>query len=144
MSSDSSDVDAALLAVLRSDATLAALLPGGMFFDDAPPNSRAFGVLSVLSASDVQRFEGRSHEETLYLAKAVVLSTEPDASATCKAAAARIDVLLDKTRIAATGYAPMACLREERVRYTETDDVDPTIRYLHRGGQYRVVMSIDP
>jgi len=88
---------------------------------------------------DVPQFSGRSYEDALILVKAVALST---AGANIKSAAARIDTLLEGQTLTVSGYSPMLMRRESRVRMTEVDDVDPSIRWFHRGGQYRVVMSL--
>jgi hypothetical protein len=136
---DSSDIDAALLAVLNGDPSLTALLPDGTFMDEAPPGAKRFVIVSLLDERDVPRFGGRAYEDTLYLIKAVGLSTMyPN----MKAAAFRLDELLENQVLTVTGYTPMALHREERVRLTEVDDVDPTIRWYHRGGRYRVLQAI--
>ena len=67
-----------------------------------------------------------------------------------KAAAARIDTLLEDQTIMAPGsptvqvhgYTWMTCYRESRVRLTEVDDVDPSIRWFRRGGNYRIQFSV--
>lgn len=141
---DSSAIDHALLTLLSDDAQLAAFMPGGVWFDTAPPASKAFVLCSLADEVDVRKFEGRSHEAALYLVKAVILSTQPNAGNTARQAAARIDDLLDGAEFTASGYSYMACVREERLRFIETDDIDPTIRWLHRGGHYRVTMSLNP
>jgi len=139
---DSQDIDTALLTKLSGDATLLALLPNGVWFDEAPPGSKRFVVVSLVDENDEQRFGARAAEDARYLVKAVMLTTaSPTANADIKAAAARIDVLLDNQTLTATGYASMLVERESRIRLTEVDDVDPTVRWYHRGGQYRVVMS---
>lgn len=139
---DSSDIDQALLAKLGADATLLALMPNNVHWDMAPQNSTRYVLVSLLDEADVQKFGGRSHEDALYLVKAVgryiVNTTPPDV----KAAAARIDVLLDGQTLTVSGYTTMVMVRETRIRYTEVDEVDPTVRWLHRGGQYRVAMSL--
>jgi hypothetical protein len=136
---DSSDIDAALLARLNGDTSLTALLPDGTFMDEAPPGAKRFVIVSLLDERDEPRFGGRAYEDTLYLIKAVGLSTlYPN----MKAAAFRIDELLEDQVLTVTGYTPMALHREERVRLTEVDDVDPTIRWYHRGGRYRVRQAI--
>jgi hypothetical protein len=136
---DSSDIDAALLAVLNGDASLNALLPDGTFMDEAPPGAKRFVIISLLDARDEARFGGRAYEDALYLIKAVGLST---VNPNMKAAAFRIEQLLEDQLLTVTGYTPMALHREERVRLTEVDDIDPTIRWYHRGGRYRVLQSI--
>jgi hypothetical protein len=147
---DSGEIDTAVLNHLASDATLMAFVPDGIWFDEGPANGKRFVILSVFDTIDDRRFEGRSHETVIYMIKAVILTTTPNATATARQAAARIDALLDPqppdppATIVAPGYSIMASYREPaipRVRHTEVDDVDPTIRFLHRGGHYRVVMS---
>lgn len=136
---DSSDIDQALIARLNGDATLLALMPDNVYWDEAPPKSTRFVIVSLITEADVPKFGGRSHEDALYLVKAVALST---VNANMKAAAARIDALLDGQTLTVTGYSPMLLQREERIRITEVDAVDPDIRWQHRGGHYRVMQSL--
>jgi hypothetical protein len=58
-----------------------------------------------------------------------------------KAAAARIDALLEQGTLTVSGYSLMALFRESRIRLTEVDAADPSIRWLRRGGNYRLVVS---
>lgn len=141
--SDSSAIDVALVAALSADAALVALLPHGVWIDTAPPNSTRYALVSLVYSRDALSFGGRAFEDAIYLVKAVVLYAANDltAGSVAKDAAARIDAVLDGVPLVAAGYTPMACYREGRIRLTEPDDLDPTIRYLHRGGHYRVVMS---
>lgn len=136
---DSSDIDAALVAKLRADVTLAALVPDGVYFDQAPPKSQRFVIVSLATEEDAQ-MQGSpiAFEDGLYLVKAVMLTK---AGGNIKAAAARIHEVLQNTTLTATGYTPMAMFRESRIRYTEVDEEDNSLRWLHRGGHYRVVMS---
>lgn len=137
---DSSAVDAALLAVLVNDATLSAILTDGWFFDVAKQNATRFGIVSLLEHHDEAVYvAGRAVEDSLYLVKAVVLASS---GADVLAAAARIDTLLEGITLTAAGYNGMACFREQRVRYTEPDAVDLSIRWQHRGAHYRVQMSL--
>lgn len=135
---DSSDLDNALIAKLGADVTLLGYCPNGVFWDEAPPGSTRFVIVSMVDQHDEPQFSGRAFEDALYLVKAVMLST---ASGDVKAAAARIDALLDQQSLTATGYGVSLMRREARVRITEVDDVDNSIRWFHRGGQYRVVAS---
>ena len=137
---DSSDIDAALVAKLAGDATLAALMQSGafVFMDEAPAGGTKFVIVSLVMEEDAQQFGGRSYEDALYEVEARMLST---AGGNIKAAAARIDVLLDHSTLTVSGYALMALHREARTRSTEVDEVDASIRWYRRGGQYRVVMS---
>jgi hypothetical protein len=139
MPPDSSAIDAALIARLSADAPLTALCPDGIFWDMAPPGMQRFVLISLTAADDAPVFEGRAWEDTLYLVKAVMLSTV--ANTKPKEAAARIDQVLEGATLAATGFDTMIVRREQRFRTTEVDPRDPTIRWFHRGGWYRAVMS---
>lgn len=136
---DSSDIDNALVAKLGADATLLALMPNGVYVDEAPANSTRFVIVSLVDEHDEPQFGSRSFEDALYLVKAVALSTT---AGNVKAAAARIDALLEGATLTVTGYTTMVVQRESRVRYTEVDDDDQAIRWQHRGGRYQVQMSL--
>jgi hypothetical protein len=137
---DSSDIEAALVLKLAADATLVALLQTApaVFIDIAYPNSTKFVIVSLVEEHDVQKFGGRAFEDALYLVEARMLST---AGGNIKAAAARIDALLDGGSLTVAGYSLMVMQREERVRDTEQDDLDPAILWHRRGGRYRISMS---
>jgi hypothetical protein len=144
---DSSDIDAALIAKLGSDATLLALCPNGVYMDEAPPGMTKFVIVSLVEEVDEPVFGKRAYEDALFLVEARMLST---AGGNIKAAAARIDVLLEDQPLLApgspassvAGYTWMTMCRESRVRLTEVDEVDPAIRWYRRGGNYRVQMSV--
>jgi len=142
---DSSNIDAALVAMLGSDSTLLGYMPNGVFFDEAPPGAQRFVIVSLIDEVDEAVFGGRAIEDHLYLVKAVGLSTT---AANLKEAAARIDALLEDqpiglgSPVSVEGYEWMTCHRERRVRYTEVDEGDPSLRWRHRGGEYRVQMSL--
>lgn len=135
---DSSLIDNALIALLGADITLLALVPNGIYYDEAPPNSTRFVIVSVVDQHDEPMFNGRAFEDTLYLVKAVMRS---DANGDIKAAAARIDVLLEQQPLTVSGYNVSCMRRESRVRMTEVDEIDQSIRWFHRGGRYQVVAS---
>jgi hypothetical protein len=137
--SDSSDVDNALIAKLGGDATLLALVPNGVYYAEAPSGSTRFVIVSLVDEADVPQFGGRSQEDALYLVKAVMLST---AGGDIKSAAARIDALLEQGTLTVSGYNLMTMHREARVRLTEVDDQDAAIRWQHRGGMYRLMVSL--
>jgi len=138
---DSSDVDAALVSRLAGDAALAALMQSGafVFIDEAPTGSSRFVIVSLVDEFDVAQFGGRSHEDNLFLVEARMLST---AGGAIKTAAARIDALLEQATFSIPGFSLMTCHRERRVRSTEVDDLDSSIRWFRRGGNYRVVCSL--
>jgi hypothetical protein len=142
VTSDSSDLDAALIELLQTDTTLAALLVDGIYFDVAPPNATQFGIISVLDEVDVDDLQDRAYEDVLYLVKAVELSTVPTPN--IKPAAARIDALLNNAVFVATGFGEVTVGREQRLRTTEVDDVDKSIRWKHRGGRYRAMATLTP
>ena len=137
---DSSDIDNALVARLGSDATLLALVPNGIFVDEAPPGSTRFVIVSLIDELDEATFDGRAIEDALYAVEARMLSTV--AGANIKAAAARIDALLEGQPLTVAGYTWMTLHRESRIRQTEVDEADTSIRWYRRGGNYRVQMSL--
>lgn len=140
---DSQDVDTAVLTKLSSDATLLALMPNGVYFDEAPPNSTRFVIVSLVDEADRAIFGGRKFEDARYMVKAVArTNAAPTVAADIKSAAARIDALLEDTTLTVSGYTTFEVSREQRIRATEVDDIDPTLRWYHRGGQYRVQMTV--
>ena len=103
--------------------------------DVATGGAKRFVLVSLVIASDLGQFGGRAIEDVLYLVKAVVFN---GVNGDVPAAAARLDALLEDGRFPIAGYELMSCVRAERVRGTEVDDADPSIRWYHRGGRYRV------
>jgi hypothetical protein len=139
MPPDSSAIDAALVSLLAADAELTALCPDGIYWDVAPEGTQRLVLVSLTAADDEPVFEGRAWEDTLYLVKAVMLSTI--ANQNVKAAAARIDAVLEGATLTATGYTTMIVRRERRFRTSEPNPQNPAIQWFHRGGWYRAVMS---
>jgi hypothetical protein len=144
---DSSDVDAALVAQLQADTALKALMPDGVFMDEAGVSmapaggtAKRFVIVSLVDAHDTPMFEGRASENAVYLVKAVELKPATG-SGNIKAAAARIDALLELGTLTIAGYGFQVMRRVGRIRMTEVDDVDPSIRWQHRGGRYQVVAA---
>jgi hypothetical protein len=135
---DSSDIDNALVTKLAADATLLALCPNGVYVDEAPPGSTRFVIVSLVDENDEGIFGARAVEDALYQVEAQMLTT---AGGNIKAAAARIDALLEQGTLTVAGYSVMALFRESRIRLTEVDAVDNSIRWLRRGGNYRLVVS---
>ena len=138
MPSDSSDIDQALIAKLSSDATLLGLMPNGVYWDEAPPGSTRFVIVSLVSEDDEPMHQGTAFEDAIYQVEARALSTS---GGNVKAAAARIHELLHFGALTVPGYSLMTMRRQSRIRLTEVDDVDPSIRWYRRGGNYQVVMS---
>lgn len=133
---DSIEIDRGLLAHLSGDATLKSLLPDGVFWSVSAPGARQFALVSLVITLDVGSFDGRAVEDLVYMVKAVVLVGTAGSNAA--AAAARIDELLEDGRWPIVGYDLMSSARIERFRETEVDDADPSIRWYHWGGRYRV------
>jgi hypothetical protein len=147
---DSSDIDNALVAVLGSDAALLALCPNGVYMNEAPPGSTRFVVITVIDALDVGQFgtaatttprrATRAIEDVLYMVEARMLNMP--AGGDIKGAARRIDELIEDVPLVVPGYGWMASFRENRERDIEVDSVDVTVRWLRRGGRYRVQMAV--
>jgi len=136
---DVAAVDAALIGVLASDATLAALLPDGVYVDVAPSNKTRFVIVQQQTHEDVEGFVSALYETCQYRVTARVLEST---GVNVNAAAARIHALLHDQVIAAiTGYVHMTTLRIERVKFTEVDAIDNDIRWQIAGGDYEVFVS---
>ena len=136
---DTSDIASALIAKLGSDAELLSLCPNGVYWDEAPPGSTRFVIVAFINAIDRGVFGKRAIEEGIYLVEARMLSTVQGAN--IKRAAARIDELLEDQPLTVAGYTWSTMHRVEPVRLTEVDEVDPSIRWNRRGGQYFIEMS---
>lgn len=152
---DSGLIDNALVAKLGADATLLSYAQNGAYWEnDGPPGMTLFVEVSLVDSNDWLMFEARAAEEVIYQVKAVFRSnagaTELAVRTAIRQAAARIDELLDPQPPAASatltvsGYTLAIIERAEdfpRIHFTEIDEVDPRIKWFHRGAQYRVVMS---
>jgi hypothetical protein len=138
VTTDSSDIDNAIIALLGADPTLLQLCPNGVYYDEAPPMMTRFVIVSLVQELDVDVFGQRAYEDGLYAISARMLE---GVGGDIKAAAKRIDELLADQPLTVAGFAWMATYRESRIRITEVDDVDPSIRWQHRGGNYRVQMT---
>jgi hypothetical protein len=139
---DSGEIDNALVNVLSADAELLALVPDGVYFDEAPQGMDAFALISLVEGIVLTQMgaatERRAAESCEYIVKAVMLS---GSSANARKAAARIDELLEDQPLAITGFTCLSVNRTARIRDTEVDSVDATIRWQHRGGHYRIVAA---
>ena len=141
---DSSDIDAALIAKLQGDATLAALAaaapPAAFVFwdDEAPAGVTKFISVSLVDEEDGTIFEGTAHEDTLYLVKWVELSNTVK---NAKAAAARIQALLHLGTLTIAGYSLMVMRRRSRIRMAEPFGTDSALDWYHRGGRYQVMVA---
>lgn len=141
MPPDSSAIANALIARLGADATLLALMPNGVYEDMAPPGSTRFVIVSQIIATDESILgKGRTFESALYLVEARALVNNGSVAGDVRAAAARIDVLLEDGQLTVPGFIHRSMAREEFIRGTEVDEVDPSIVWKRRGGRYRVDM----
>jgi hypothetical protein len=138
---DAAAVDEALIAALRADTgvgSLAALMTGGVYMDVAPVGKDKFVLVSLVTHEDRYLLGGTAFERSLYLIKAVEKGT---AGTNATAAASRIHTLMQGISLVVPGYQYMLTQREERVRYTEVDEIDPATKWQHRGGRYAVLVS---
>jgi hypothetical protein len=140
MTSDSSDIDNAVVALLGADAALLAVCLNGVYMNEAPPGATRFVIVSVVDAHEEAVFGGRAFEDVLYLVEARML--EPVPTGDIKTAAARLDVLLEDQPLTVAGFGWMASYRESRERGVEPDEHDPALRWARRGGYYRVQMAL--
>jgi len=136
--SDPSDVDAAILAVLRGDSELATLMPDGVYFDVPPPGRTKYVVITMEFHEDTYTFDATAFERTVYLVKAVARHTSDGGT---KRASARIHELLHHQPLTITGYGHMLTSRTGRARDTEPDEVDNDAMWQHRGGRYEVLVT---
>jgi Protein of unknown function (DUF3168) len=139
---DSGEIDNALVEVLSADAALMALVPDGVYFDEAPQGMQAFVIVSMVEGLSRAQMgtatERRAAEDAEYIVKAVLLS---GSSADAREAAARIDDLLEDQTIPIDGFTCLSIVRTGRIRDTEVDSVDASIRWQHRGGHYRILAA---
>jgi hypothetical protein len=136
---DTSAIDAAILALLLNDATLAGLMPDGVYWDVGEEAATQFVVVSQLTHDNVDAMASAIDpaplfERPTYLVKAV---EENASGANVKAAAARIHELMQGARLTIAGYVCMTCRRLERIRYVEINQ-QTAARWNHRGGHYQV------
>jgi hypothetical protein len=133
------DVDRAVLAKLEGDAALTALLPGGVYWDQAPEGTTAFVIVSLSTSRGLPELnDAETFREFVYLVKAVARG----AAATPTADAdARIEALLDHGTLdlTAAGGDLMVMRWVDRVRYTETTGAAET--WQHRGARYQVTVT---
>lgn len=139
---DSSLVEDALVTLLLNDSKLKSLMPDGVFWDQARDPAKRFVIVSMVDEDDEAVFDEnrpRAIEDYLFLVKAVALVST---GANIKAAAHRIDKLLEDEDLQIEGYSLMTMHRETRVKYTEVDEVEQSIRWQHRGGRYRIQVAL--
>jgi len=127
-----------VIAALKADTGaggLLTLMTDGVYMDRAPSGLTKFVLVSLVMHEDEPQFNGRMYEKALYLVKAV----DRNLSGTrAKAAALRIDAVLEDVPLTITGFDHMLTTREERIRYVETDEDNADSVWQHRGGRYAV------
>ena len=128
-------IDAGLKARLAGDATLTALVPDGVWMTLAPMHARRFVLLECLDTVPVPVFAGVGFENCVYRVTAVM---QEASSEDADAAAARIELLLNDVPFDAAGYAWMTSYQEKRVPPTLESDPDTAVRWIRRGGEYRI------
>jgi hypothetical protein len=145
---DSSAIDQALMDKVLADTGVGGVMtfcPDGVFWDEAGPSlvdgqqAKRFVLVSLVDAVDEPMFGATAFEDGLFAVKAVILSTI--AGGNPKAAAARLQALLHFGTLTIPGYGLMVMRRRARIRITEVDDQDSSIRWWHRGGHYQVMAA---
>jgi hypothetical protein len=138
---DSSDIDNALVALLGSDATLLANMVNGVYMDEGPPGATRYVIVTLEESNDVYEMGRRAYEDHLYAVVPLALS---GSGGDVKAAAARIEVLLQDQPLTVTGYTWMTTFREGRPAGPRSvrDAGDPSLLWQRRGARYRVQMSL--
>jgi len=136
---DSGAIDRGLLARLRGDAALTAILTDGIWMHEATQGKTAFGIVALVDAIDRPqqgpKGQRRALEEATYAVKAVIQGTGRTVPGQ---AAARIDALLEDEPFPIEGYTCLSIERVGRIDDTEVDQVDNALRWQHRGGRYRL------
>jgi hypothetical protein len=133
---DTSDLDAALMAKLAADPVLASTLPGGVGWELATvAGATKFLIVSQVEHEDAYVLGPNvARERIVYLVKAV---TKGSSGTEVRAAAKRIQQLLQDQPLPTDGYAVIVVQRIQRIRYTEVDETTDE-RWQHRGGHYEI------
>lgn len=139
---DGSNLDAAVVELLTSDPELIALLPDGVFIDDAPPGAQRFAIVSLTAPTvDSHTLDGGGFEVVSYLVTANGVSSAIGGPQ-IKAAADRIDAVLHDAAPVVEGFPAVSIARTGRVRPPlELDPDDRSIRWYRRGGTYELFAS---
>lgn len=133
----STAIDAAVVAALQADATLAGLATGGVWPDLAPEQNEGPYVLVVLDAhEDVHELGQTAFERATYLVLAVHRSTD---AASANAVYNQAHAVLTGSPLTVTGYTVMDVKRVNRERSAERDGIS-IWRFV--GGRY--VVEADP
>src|SRR5262245_13716561 len=128
------------MTLLQNDAQLHALLPDGVYDDEAATqDAKRYVLVTIFDHQDIAVFNARAYESALYFVEAV---TRSGILTNMRAAALRIDELLEDGTLDVPGF--MGMWRERRERRVERDPVDKSIRWFRRGGFYRVQVNANP
>lgn len=144
----SAALDTGVVNALKNDATLQALVPGGVYRDVAPESvvnsalldaSQVYGLVVLQSALSTYAFNTLAFETCYYLVKFISPSTSPLGA---QAAIDRAEVVLAGVYGSAVGgFAITASRRAERISYT---DPDGPIYWQHRGVSWMLLASPTP
>lgn len=138
---NSGNIDKAIIGVLQADSTLASLMPDGVFWSEAAPGLTRFVLVGIFDSWSEGIFGQQGYEDVLYYVKANGLSRTTTLANT-KAAAQRIAELLDGVVLTAPDYAAISSAQEKREPWESVPDpVDPSLKWHHYGGLYRVMAS---
>lgn len=133
------------MARLQGDATLAGLMPGGVWLGRAAQNLTRYVLVTYAQGFDdlVVTFgppgTRRAIEINVFAIRACELNAAGSLStANTKSAAARIDVLLEDQPLTVTGYAGAEVARLRPIEFADVDSVDKSLTWQYRGGEYRI------
>lgn len=134
---EGSGVDNALVEHLLDDPALAAALPDGAYYAEAPPGAKRFLRVELISHDDSGVYSGGDGFQTMtYLVRAVALSSLITET-TMDTIAEQLYARLQDAALPVAGYpAGVTITRATRIRDTVPDLIDKTLRWYHRGGQY--------
>jgi hypothetical protein len=136
---DATEVERALIGKLAADATLAAAMPDGVYYDLAPIGSTKFIIVSLSSSRGLYELnDGETLRAFIYVVKGVALGTGSSAVA---AADKRIQELIDRQPLdlpPEAGATLMVARWVDRIRFTENANNDV---WQHRGARYEITVT---
>jgi len=139
---DGSNLDAAIVDLLTADSALAALMPDGVYIDEAPSGAQRFVIVSLTAPTvDTHTLDGGGFEIVSYLVTANGVSSAIGGPQ-IKAAADRIDAVLHDAAPVVAGFPSVSIARTGRVRPPiDVDADDRSLRWYRRGGVYELFAS---
>lgn len=133
------EVERALIGKLAADATLATLLPDGVYYDVAPIGSTKFAIVSLSTSRGLDELnDAETFRALIYVVKAVALGSGSD---TVAAADIRIQEIVDRQPLdlaPEAGATLMVARWVDRIRYTEILNGDA---WQHRGARYEITVT---